>query len=276
MRTPREEKRLTHPDCFPNYFLYRMPKEEKLSDQSVEDLIHQWNKAAEASVERLVEETLRQHRAARQLPELLSKLRTFMALVAPTRVAAIVRGLSQSVSFLSRDFIFFPGRSEYDLTEELILWLIEERADSAAIQSLLEAVVEGVPDRNFAAQIVLSCHGKPRRDLQRIFHHRDLHVLRRKATQRLNTYYIQQSRNIFSELPEEDWGFVLYQWGTEWKTLSGENRSSVQGYVLKLIDDNPEYLGHVLRRFIDPSFGQQQGGFRYNEFCHITWFDNRT
>jgi hypothetical protein len=36
-----------------------------------------------------------------------------------------------------------------------------------------------------------------------------------------------------------------------------------------LIDRKPEYLGLILRHFTDRSFGQQQGGFRYHEFCQL-------
>jgi hypothetical protein len=96
-----------------------------------------------------------------------------------------------------------------------------------------------------------------------------LQNLRRIAAQRLNTHYVQQNRDIFAELPEEGWGDVLYQWGTDWMTFGGENRAAVQGYVMRLTDDTPAYLGLLLRHFIDRSFGQQDGGFRYNEFCQL-------
>jgi hypothetical protein len=80
---------------------------------------------------------------------------------------------------------------------------------------------------------------------------------------------VEQNRDIFSELPEEDWGLVLYQWGTDWMTSGEENRSIVQEYVLELIDQHPAYLGSLLEHFIDRSFGQQEGGFHYSEFCQL-------
>jgi hypothetical protein len=162
-----------------------------------------------------------------------------------------------------------PRRSECDLTEELILWLIEERADSASIQALLEAVVEEVPVLPFAVQIVLSCHGHPRRNFQRIHNHVDRYNLRRLAAERLAAYYVQGSRDILAHLPEDDWYEMLRVWGTDWMTFGGENRSVVQGYVLGLIDRKPEYLGLILGRFTDRSFGQLEGEFRYHDFCQL-------
>ena len=70
------------------------------------------------------------------------------------------------------------------------------------------------------------------------------------ASERLHTFFVQGNRNIFAELPEEDWSLVLFHWGTDWMTLSGENRSVVQEYMMGLIDQRPEYLGRLLQCFV--------------------------
>jgi len=265
--TYRADKRLTDPDCFPKYFLFRIPQRE-IPDQTVEELIRQWNEAHQSSIEKLVEDTVREYQALGKLVELLIALRIFTKNVSRTHMRAIIRGLYCSAPLMDRNAIFVEG-SEYQLLEKLILFLIEEQAEPQEIQSILEEVIIQVPDLYFVVQIVLLCHGKPRRDLNRIYNHSDRTTLRKLAAQRLYDYYVRDHRDIFGELAEEEWGNVLYQWGTDWMTAGPGNRIIVQEYVLGLIDDTPPYLGQLLRHFIDRGFGQQAGGFRFDDFCQL-------
>ena len=188
--------------------------------------------------------------------------------MSPAQIQGIIRGLYRGVRLLSRSFIL-PGGSEYCLVEDLILFLIEKQGESSKIQSLLQEVIKGTLDQRFAVQLVLSCHGKPSREIPRIASQIDRSAHRRLAARHLYDYYVRENHNIFAELSEEDWGFVLCQWGTDWMTSGSENRATVQKYVFGLINDKPQYLGQLLMDFIDRSFGQQGGGFRYNDFCQI-------
>lgn len=60
------DKRLTHPKCFPRYFLFRIPAGE-FADQLIESLIQSWN--TKPDPENTVYEDLRQYREARSLSE---------------------------------------------------------------------------------------------------------------------------------------------------------------------------------------------------------------
>jgi hypothetical protein len=263
----RATQRLTHPECFPKYFLFRVPTGE-LSDQVVADHIRQWNQASESDTESLVGQTIRHYKSTGQLGELLVKLQTFVQRVSPARLRPIIRGLYQSAPFLSDEHELL-GRSEIAHAELLALRLVEERAEPGDIGPVVEEIVQEVPSIPFAVLIVLSCHPGRGGRFYRIYEALDLHALRTVACQRLHAHYIEGHRDIFTELPENDWGVVLYQWGTNWMTSGGESGSAVQDYIFSLIDQRPAYLGLLLQHFIDKSFGNKEGPLRFEDFCQV-------
>lgn len=263
----RAEKRLTHPECFPKYFLYRIPAGE-FADHVVEDLIRQLNESSPADMEKLTTETFREYREASQFLELLNKLRIFIRLVNVDRVGPIVRSLYRSVPNLSRSGTD-PWNTEYDQAEAFILRLIEERADSPEIRPLLEEVVREVPSHHFAVMVVGSCHRTQHSTYFRIYEHINMGALRALASDRLYGHYVQGGRDIFAELPDADWGHVLYQWGTNWSTGGEENQTLVRNYVMSLIDSRPAYLGRLLRRFVGPVFPSSAVSFHLNELLQI-------
>jgi hypothetical protein len=93
-------------------------------------------------------------------------------------------------------------------------------------------------------------------------------VLRQLAGERLRRHYIDGQRDIFAELPESDWGFILYQWGTDWMTHQGEQKAVVQEYVMRLIDENPPHLGRLLRHMCQRDFPGEVV-FRFEELAQV-------
>jgi hypothetical protein len=116
--------------------------------------------------------------------------------------------------------------------------------------------------------VVLSCHRAHGGSLFRIADHIDLGALRRLAAERLRIYYVDGGRDIFEELPEGDWGFILYQWGTGWMTHQAEQRHIVQDYVFSLIDANTPYLGRILRHMCQRDFPGEVV-FRFEELAQV-------
>jgi hypothetical protein len=267
MQTYRLEKRLTHSECFPKYFLSRSPA-GKIDDRAVEDLIHQWNEASDVEAQSLIIGTLQRFREAGQAGELLAMLHTFSGLVSPSCVPAMTRAVCRSAPDFSRARTDFWD-SEFYRAERLVLQLLDERANSEAIQPLLEEIVRDAPLLPFVVLVVESCHHEGGGHHAQIYKHVDIQTLRTRAAERLHSYYVQGNHDIFAELSEEDWGFVLYRWGTDWMTSGSEARAIAQEYVFRLIEGNPQYLGQLLRYFADRNFGQQEGGFPYSAFCKV-------
>lgn len=263
----RAEKRLTHPECFPKYFFLRIPSGE-LADQFVEDIIANWNQTPVAGAEAVVADALTKYREAGQLLALFDKLNIFVNLFSSDHVRMVVRALYRSVPEFSRDGMD-PWDTEYGRSEGFLLRLIEQRAESGDIDSLLEEVVREVSVLPYAVLVVMSCHRERGGSLFRIYDHINIGTLRALAAERLCGHYVRGERDIFEELPERDWGFVLYQWGTDWMTLSGESRLIAREYVMSLIDRRPEHLGKLLRHFTEKLFPREGLRFRFDEFCQV-------
>ncbi len=210
---------------------------------------------------------LREYQQRGLISELFAKLSIFQSLIATARVPTIVRALSKSASLFSRPES--SRESEARRAKPFLFRLLEDRVDSIDARLLLEEVVREAEPLPFAVSVVLSCHRWSGALSLRINEPAYLAALRRIAAKRLFTHYVQDDRNIFIELPESEWRFVLYQWGTDWMTESGENREIVQGYVMNLIDREPEYLGRLLHSFMQRGPLAEEEAFSFKEFSQV-------
>jgi hypothetical protein len=238
-------KRLTHPKCFPRYFLFRIPVGE-FADELVEKLIESWNSATDP--ENVVYHDLRQYREAGQLAPLFEKLRIFRKLVSVERVPAIVRSLcriSPDLSGVGTD----PWSSERSQAERFLLLLIEDRGEAHEIEPIIQEVVVTANSFPFVVSVVYECGTRGSGSYFRIYEKVNTSSLRKLACERLSKHFIQGQRNVFTELSGRDLAFVLYHWATNWRTDIQDNRLSVQNYVMDLVDRKPEYLGVLLYEF---------------------------
>ncbi|MCH8040304.1 MAG: hypothetical protein IH977_08155 [Nitrospinae bacterium] len=246
----RAEKRLTHPDCFPKYFLGRLPYGE-LSDKVAQELIRKWNGASLEDAEIVVRDDLSKYRREGFYSHLLEKLRVFVR-VTPIRsdhVRPVVRGIYMMVPDLSRKAEGLD-RSEYNLSGSFLLRLIEENSEDNEVHSLVEEVVQKVPAIHFAVVFVILSSRSAGNDLYRIAEHTDMEKIRQCAGNRLCAYFIDEGRDIFADLAKDDFGIVLYQWGSYWGSANENNRRRVWDYVSTLIEVRHEYLGYLLARFV--------------------------
>lgn len=256
----RIEKKITHPACFPRYFLFRIPSGE-LSDSIVEKLVNKWNEIPLEHVERLVTEDLQVYKGRDQLSELFAKLRIFLGTLNDSYASSVIRVLYKSIEVYSHNQGLW--NSEYDRALYLILLLMEKKVPRDDMQTLLEEIICKSPSLYFIVHLVQMCHQEP----SGRYNHIDLHALRRQAAQRLSTFYIQERRDIFSEVSEKDCPFMLYLWGTDWETFESDERFVVRDYIMGLIEHRPEYLGQVLKTFLVNHPSRQY--FDFNKFYRI-------
>jgi hypothetical protein len=265
-RQYRADKRITHPECFTRYFLLR-PSAGELTDSEVEAVIESWQTDDEGRASERVLQDLRGFESEGRLSEIIQRIRVFLGLVGEGYVGAIARGLYRLVDFLqSPSTLTFS--SDYDLVQALVLRLIEDRAVEAQVALLLEEVVRKVGKLHFAVLVALSCHRASQGSLFRISENVNLERLREIVSDRLRTHYIAEGRDIFAELPPHEWSLILFQWGTDWMTGSGEHRAEVQDYVRSLWERRPAYIGLVLTTFVE-KWGESPEVFRLSEFSQL-------
>lgn len=256
-KTYRTEERITHPACFPKYFMFKIPSGE-LSDELIDSTIKSLNSSDESDLPEMLKNTYMRFQKAGKLSEFFKKLLLFSDKI-DTRIARpVIQSLYKNIGIFSRKEVGGYRNSEYDKAESLVLQLINDKTDKSEIQSIIEEVIEHVEMLEFTTEFVLFCK-KERGDLHNIYKNIDIKRLKRIVSDRLEAHLVKNNRDIFKEYEEKDWGFILYQWGTNWTSFDGENREKVNDYVFGLIDEHPEYLGKIIRHFV------QQSGTREEE-----------
>ncbi len=243
------EKRLTHPKCFPRYFLFRIPVGE-FADEVVEKLIERWNSARDPV--NVVQEDLHQHREVGQLASLFEKLRIFRQLISGERVASIARALCEIAPDLASADIGLGGSERYR-AERFILSLINDRVDAELVERIIRDLVARSKSFPFLVEIVDECGNRGSGSYFRIYERVDIASLRKLASDRLSEQFIRGNRDIFTELSGFDLVLILHCWATNWRTDVQDSRVTVQNYVLELIDRKPEYLGTLLSVFTSRS-----------------------
>lgn len=260
----RAQKRITHPECFPTYFFLRNPR-ETIPDHVVEGLIGEWNGARAEEVEAKAAGTLREFLGRNQGGQLLAKMRVFRGQLHAGTTPGVVRALCGAAPTYDHTERFLA--SDYDRAEALVLGIIEDRAAEGNVRALVEEVADKSEPLHFAVLLALSCHKAGRGS--RIAEHVDLRRLRRIVAGRLEKYYVAGHRDIVAELSPEEWGFVVFQWGTDWMTNEKESQAVVQGYMLSLVDQTPAYLGRILEGFLDRVRWPEGAVIRFDELSRL-------
>ena len=238
----RAEKRITHPEPFKKYFMLNVSPSE-ISDEFVETIVDSWNSAGRIETEDVIEKTIFSLHKERKLLDFFKRLIVFKDKIERDVAPSIIKVIYRNADKFSKEVRGNFWDSEYDKSMALLLSLISHKIDKAEIQAILEEVVTQTPSFPFAVGVVLSCKREKGRFYD-IYESQNIEKLQNKLASRLEKYFVEENRDIFEELPEKrDWAFVLYQWATNWGTVTGENKRIVNGYVFSLIKNDA-------RRFI--------------------------
>lgn len=244
--TYRSEKRLTHPECFPKYFMYRSPIDD-IPDSLVSKFLSDLNALDQSAAEVFVDTTFSKYKEDEKLTQFVGKIAIFSQLLNQERLQAVVRGLYRTAPLLDRRNLEV-WRTEYARAERLILRLINDRAKDDDLRLLLEDVV-GNSDLALAALITYSCHRAAQVSMFNIAERANLGHLRTIITERLAAYLIEGGRDIFDVMPA-DANFVLSEWGSDWRTCNGNSKALVESYVLKLSQKTPRRVIDILSGFV--------------------------
>lgn len=239
----RAEKRITHPDVFPKYFMLKVPPTE-LPDETIESLISTWNEAEPSSLESKMLEDFKKFQQEKKLLELLNKLIIFLHRFTPNAAKSLIRSLYKNINLFSKEGRENFWQSEFDRAESLMLHLIE-KIENTEIESILIEIIKETLSFELAVWAVLSCRRERGGSLFNIYENIKIDRLQRILSERLGYYFIESGKDIFGE-EKDTYPFILYQWGT----ANQENRQKVNDYVFSLIEKNPKYLGKIISGFV--------------------------
>jgi len=242
--TYRAEKKITHPDVFPKYFMLKVPSTE-LPDETVESLISIWDNTESTTLESKIIEDLKKFLQEKKLLELLNKLIIFLPRFTPNVAKSLIRSLYKNINLFPKEGRKDFWRSEFDRAKSLMLHLINEKIENTEIESILKEIINETPSFELAVGVVLSCRRERGGSLFNIYENIEIDKLQKILSERLSHYFIEGGKDIFEE-EKDTYSFILYQWGT----ASPEDREKVNNYVFSLIEKNPKYLGKILSGFI--------------------------
>jgi hypothetical protein len=239
--------------------LFKVPRRE-LSDQLVESTIKSWNSLDEQKLPEILKSTYLEFQKTNKLIELFEKLGLFSDSMNLETVRAVIQSLYRDVELFSGIEIGSFGDSEYNRAKSLVLNLIDDKVDKSEIQSIAKEIVGNVKDLGFAVSFVHSCNREQRSGFHNICENIDFGMLKEIVSDRLETHFIKNKKDIFKEYSGKEWVFVLFQWGTNWMSFDDKNKKEVNDYVFELIDKHPEYIGKIVdrRHTQQPPHGEKQ------------------
>lgn len=247
-QTYRLQRRITHPESFVKYFMLDVPTLD-IGDEELFARLEQWRTADEGEREGLISESFFEYQKKKKLALFLKKLNMFSDRIPRELILPIIRVTYKHADKLSKEFGGFEYffRSEWDKAHSLLLWLINDHVERGNIQAVLEEAALNTPHLPFAVLIVTDCMHEGQGSLYKIYEAINPEELRAKISERLKGHFADSGINIFDEYPEgREWTLIVYQWATNWKTNTGDNRRIVNDYIVGLIEGNTGNLMKVV------------------------------
>ncbi|MFQ5963192.1 MAG: P-loop NTPase fold protein [Candidatus Scalinduaceae bacterium] len=247
----RAERRITHPDSFKKYFMLKVPSSE-VSDEYIKITLETWNSKEKDKKEYIIEETVFENQKKDRLKEFLNKIILFKDELSHETATAIIRVIYKKAEYFSKGDSGFLEQSEYEKALSLLLNLIIKKTDKDNIQIILEEVAEKTPDLHFAVYFVLQCIKEVKGEVNNIYGLKISDKIQDIVAGRLKIHFIDAKRDIFEELKENEWGFVLYQWSSDWMSSTGRYKDIVNNYILSLVKNNSKKFAKFLMRLREP------------------------
>lgn len=249
-REARQKRRVAHPDSFRQYYTLVAPS-TTVTQTQFEELMTSWQAAVKTdTAKEIVWESL-------EALQKQGKLRGFFKLLISTYTPKIPQPVAQvlvSVLYSHANDWSHEGRedfwnSEFDQSSMLMLWLINDSIKDKDIrQSLLEGAILQCPNLYFATVTILHCRRERGGSIYRIYETVDIPKLQKLMAERLRKELIEQQKDIFATVSDDEWGLILYQWATNWRQDSElaleerKYRKEVSNYLLGILRANPKYL----------------------------------
>lgn len=238
----RSAKRISHPDCFYKYFALQVATSD-LSDNQIEEVILSWNNAATDKRLSIIAKTFELYHNKNQLSQLLDRLHDFKPSLKRDTTIALIEYIHKNARSFSAKRDGTINLSDHTKALFLMLGFINNLED---VSPIIEKVMRDTPDMALLVGIVLSCKEERGGDWHKIYKAADIEKLQLIAAERLQQYFIDGNKNVFEEYPD-DWGLILYQWGTYWGKATHAQRRIVSNYVLGIVKSSPKLFVEFIK-----------------------------
>lgn len=263
----RRNKRIAHPDCFDKYFMLGV-REGVIPDGEYESLISEWMNSSNIE-DNIKNSFFEKYQKEFKLLDLIQRLKLNAGQLDIKLLTPLINVIYKNcTSFLKGGDLWM---TEFDQAEGLIFRIFEDNQNiqNNQIHGMLKEIVEKTENYYFASLVVLTCNESRGSSLFRVHQNINAEELRGVLKGRLESHFIKSKRDVFEEYREErEFGFILYQWATNWSDQNKPRNDEVSGYLLSLFDKNPKRAGFFMLHFTRKGLGwkEQTKYFEYNEF----------
>jgi len=244
----RLEKRITHPESFMKYYMLKVPSLE-IPDAFIMTTLDVWNLTKKSEKEKAIRSSIFQMQEENKLKELFRMLTVFSDKISEELSIYIIKIIYSNADKFSREGgKTFMGESEYDNSLRLFFRLLNDKVKKSQIAMLIEESILNSPNYHFIVLTVLYCKKDRIGSLLNIFNAINIGHLKKITSNRLKGHFIDNNLDVFEEFPDiYDWGFILFQWATNWNDFSPENKKLVGEYLLTIFKKDFRKLIMFLR-----------------------------
>ena len=243
----RIKKRISHPECYPKYFMLAN-REGVIPDEEFETMLEAW-KVSDFPEDEIIKTFYEKYQKEFKLLELIEKLKLHSKNLDPKLVSALINVIRDTSDKLDGNGELWM--TEFDQAEGLMFRLIEDREDvikNEQIQITIEDILEKTPSFDLASLIVLTCKERETNSLRRVISNVQVDKLKNIVEKRLSVHFVDNEKDIFEEYRRErQFIFVLYQWATNWGSLTKDTRDKVNDYLINLFKKKPNLISFFLK-----------------------------
>lgn len=228
-----KQARICDPQSFDTYFTHR-PTEQTLTHAAVAAIL---DLLAEPSnqdqLARAVDSLLAEHRESDSIPELLKKLALIADDLPESTVRELLTGTARASDAMSGDL----GANVFELYRHVVaptLHIAQNGINAADQAASLRDMISASSSLFFSVVVV---HALKASGNSVVFHslvrHSDVDQLKSQVVDQIREFIANSPTDLFSTYTHGAWRVVLFQWATDWDTLSEEYRTEATRYLLQ-------------------------------------------
>lgn len=245
LKEPELERKIDS-SSFSKYFILKIPEDE-IPTGEIFKIIECWNNLDKEKFPLEFKKDLLRYQDEKKLIELLNRMMLYLDKIYADTATNIVEILYKESNLFTQAVRRGFEESQLDRAEILILKLLDEKIRDETIQPLIEDMIDKSTAIFFPVRLILDCDKEKISGFYRLRKNIDLDKLRELMLKKLETYFIVEKRDIFKE--EIACIEILCIWSSNWYKYDGRNKKTVNDYVFSLIDENPRYIGILVKEW---------------------------
>jgi hypothetical protein len=243
----RINKRICEHDCFPKYFLLKVPTDQ-ISDEYFDKVVIDWNKSEKKDRLELIKKEIDEFIKKNNLIEFLDRFFIYEEKLEIDSALTFIEVILKNCKNFSqeRDWGSF---SVFQRSCGLTMFLINKKLNADEIGKIIPKIVKDAPYLPFVFYTLYTCIKKGG-DLNNVYSSVNSDELVEIAKSRMKLYYIDNGNDIIEEFKDdENFLYVIYQWAINWEFGTENNYDIVNPYIQSLLRNDIKNFSFFISKF---------------------------